>query len=117
MAADDFDLDAVLSRASADTLRELEATTDLDARFARITGDTARDCRTDGEVLRELAQDPVVGDVLARIEADGKIRRYEAQQARRRTVRRLARLAGVLLVLAALLVIGWLFASALHPNL
>ncbi|MEV0214358.1 hypothetical protein [Micromonospora sp. NPDC050695] len=34
--AADFDLDALLDRVAADTLRELEATTDLDARFAAV---------------------------------------------------------------------------------
>ncbi len=37
MAADDFDLDAILNRVGADTLRHLEATTDVDARLAAVT--------------------------------------------------------------------------------
>jgi len=36
MAADDFDLDAILNRVAADTLRELEATTDLEAGLAAV---------------------------------------------------------------------------------
>lgn len=36
MAADSFDLDAILSRVSADTLRALEATSDTDAKLAAV---------------------------------------------------------------------------------
>jgi len=65
----------------------------------------------------DLILTDVFADAEAQRTADRKIRRFEAQQARRRMVRRLARWSGVLLVLAALLVIVWLFVAALHPHL
>lgn len=223
--ADDFDLDAILNRVSAETLRELEATTDLEAGLAavisgnvpgadepptgnpelavleaayfdtyidrsdeivnddivkavkvasrdgliradfdhtefgwRITevgekrlthlwgservppgkgghvdcwmhgvyvaapGDLwtcPEDTRTDDEVLRDLAEDPVIGGAMTLADADAvavadrMIRQFEAQQARRRNRRLLARYIGIRLVVAAVAVLVWLFADAI----
>ena len=65
--------------------------------------------------------DRILGDALADAEAQrvahGNIRRFEVRQARRRTIRRLGRLAGALLVVAALLTLVWLFVAALSPDL
>jgi len=65
----------------------------------------------------DLILTDVFADAEAQRTADRNIRRHEAQQARRRTVRRLARWSGVLLVLAAVLTLGWLFVAALSPDL
>lgn len=108
MAADDFDLDAILNRVAADTLRDLEATTDLDARFAAITGP---DTRTDDEVLRDIRAD---GDLILngafdladaealRLAVEPNLRAFEASRRRRKLFRRLAFVAAVVVVVALL---------------
>lgn len=77
------------------------------------------DTRTDDEVLRDLAEDPVIGGAMTLADADAvavadrMIRQFEAQEARRRTVRLLLRHFGVGLVIAAVAVLVWLFADAI----
>lgn len=57
--------------------------------------------------------DLILNDVIAAAEADRHIRRHEARQARRRTVRRWLRGLGIAAVVAAVAVLVWLFADAI----